>query len=445
MKTPTCGANGRPRMRPFAMSLSVVMIFAALSSLASAADRMTAGSALAPNQSLQSTDGSYQLLYQPDGNLVIYRVRTGEAIWNSGTPGTAGQAVLQTDGNFVLYNAANQAVWQTTTAGNEDATLVLQADGNLVLYRADSLPIWSWASGLIAQPPPAPTVVLTGTVTSTTGDAIAGATIRVLDGVNAGRSTTTGSTGTYRLSGLTAGNGNVAASATGYSESRTGLYIDGTRALTFRLTQTGPRTTFSNGTFRIGTDIRAGRYYTTPSRSGCYWERVSGFGGTIGEIIANNFVGFLGGQEIVDISSSDLGFTSDSDCGTWTQTPRTAPSAGRITPGRWLVGSQISSGTYRAAASSGCYWERLRDFGGRLSAIITNDFVAGGGFILVTISSSDVGFYADDDCGTWTRTDSAFSSAISPLSVFSIERNRRMQDADEGDKAEPAAFIRAKD
>lgn len=67
------------------------------------------------------------------------------------------------------------------------------------------------------------------------GTPIAGATITVLDGADAGRTTTTNTSGGYRFDGLRTGNANLSATATGYEESRAGVYIDGTNSLDFEL------------------------------------------------------------------------------------------------------------------------------------------------------------------------------------------------------------------
>ena len=80
-------------------------------------------------------------------------------------------------------------------------------------------------------------------------------------------------------------------------------------------TEPGPKTTFGDGTHRVGTDIAAGTYRSNGG-SGCYWERVRGFGGSFGEIIANGN-GNAGQQLVVTIAASDAGFTSRR-CGTWT-------------------------------------------------------------------------------------------------------------------------------
>ncbi len=71
-------------------------------------------------------------------------------------------------------------------------------------------------------------------------------------------------------------------------------------------------------------------------------------------------------------------------------------------PGK-VVGQHIVAGTYSTTAASGCYWERDTSFDGSFSSIIANDFISTAGPAIVTISPSDVGFYSDADCGTWTR------------------------------------------
>lgn len=79
-------------------------------------------------------------------------------------------------------------------------------------------------------------------------------------------------------------------------------------------TQAGPKTTFGNGQYRVGTDIAAGTY-VAPGGSNCYWERQRTFGGSgVGDIIANDLSS--GGQVVVTIAASDIGFKT-SGCGTW--------------------------------------------------------------------------------------------------------------------------------
>jgi hypothetical protein len=179
-----------------------------------------------------------------------------------------------------------------------------------------------------------------------------------------------------------------------------------------------PPVTFGPGTYLIGSQVRAGRYYSVP-RYGCYWERLSGLGGSLSEIIANEFVGYNAKQWIVDIASSDVAFRSDPDCGTWYSTPRAGLQAS-IFPGVWLVGAQVTPGTYMANAAYGCYWERRRNFTGELSAIIANDFRSYAGPVFVTLYASDAGFLTDADCGTWTRVSSAPTAAMTAATADSV-------------------------
>lgn len=202
------------------------------------------------------------------------------------------------------------------------------------------------------------------------------------------------------------GSGLITARSSGQATITTtcqGVFARGLITLTL-----GPRTSFGSGQYLVGRDIASGRYFSDPV-SGCYWERQSGLGGSLSEVIANEFIGFNAGQWIVDILSSDLAFETDSECGTWNTSPRGGLQAD-IRPGLWLVGSQIAPGRYRTQARSGCYWERVRNFQGTLSAVIDNEFVGSAGQQIVDIRSSDAGFHNDEDCGTWTRISSLTDS-----------------------------------
>jgi hypothetical protein len=74
-----------------------------------------------------------------------------------------------------------------------------------------------------------------------------------------------------------------------------------------------PKIAFSDGTYRVGPDIQSGTYRSTATASGCYWERLKGFSGTLDDIIAN-YIGIS--PTIVAIAPTDVGFRSDG-CGGW--------------------------------------------------------------------------------------------------------------------------------
>lgn len=61
-----------------------------------------------------------------------------------------------------------------------------------------------------------------------------------------------------------------------------------------------------NGTYMIGADIQPGTYRSVDN-SGCYWSRLSGLSGSMGDILANDNVN---GQAVVTIAATDKAFTS---------------------------------------------------------------------------------------------------------------------------------------
>ena len=81
------------------------------------------------------------------------------------------------------------------------------------------------------------------------------------------------------------------------------------------------RNTFGDGIYIIGTDIQPGTYRNN-GQQGCYYERLSGFGGILGETIANENTD---SPAVVTISPTDRGFKS-ARCGIWSLISGTQPS-----------------------------------------------------------------------------------------------------------------------
>jgi hypothetical protein len=149
----------------------------------------------------------------------------------------------------------------------------------------------------------------------------------------------------------------------------------------------------------VNIDVQPGTYRAINTSTGCYWERLSGFGGTFDELIANNFTS---APEVVTISPTDVGFSAEG-CGLWlsAQFPITSSPTAPFGAGTYIVGLDISPGTWRNSDSSGgCYWARLKGFSGTFADLITNNYTSG--LDIVTISASDTGF-ASNGCGTWTK------------------------------------------
>lgn len=250
-----------------------------------------------------------------------------------------------------------------------------------------------------------PTFTLSGLVTEsapTTSTLLAGARVAFLDGANAGKAATSGADGRYSITGVVNGGYTVTATLAGYTGAVLPVGVDGNTTLNIRLDPTGPRTSFGAGTYRLTTDIPAGRYYSDPA-NGCHFQRLRGFGGTPADVIFDGLINFDAGQWIVDLLATDAGFQTDANCNVWFTTPRRGLAPG-IAPGMWIVGAQITAGTYRAENSTaGCYWQRVSNFTGGVDGIIANAFASSNGAQLVTIAGADAGFSGSVECGSWTR------------------------------------------
>jgi hypothetical protein len=99
--------------------------------------------------SLTSRSGTFVLVNQDDGDVVIYRVHDGATVWRTGTPlegelaGLSNRLVLQTGGDLVLFAPTGTPVWSSETRGRDVRRAVLEDDGRLVLVGADGTEVWS--------------------------------------------------------------------------------------------------------------------------------------------------------------------------------------------------------------------------------------------------------------------------------------------------------------
>lgn len=82
-------------------------------------------------------------------------------------------------------------------------------------------------------------------------------------------------------------------------------------------------------------------------------------------------------------------------------TPAPAPTPLHFGAGTWVVGKDISAGTYRTrTASQGCYWARLQGFSGSVKDILANE--NSNGPTVVTIAPTDAGFQSTR-CAEWSQ------------------------------------------
>ena len=156
-----------------------------------------------------------------------------------------------------------------------------------------------------------------------------------------------------------------------------------------------PEAGFGDGTYIVGENLEPGIYRSTGTNL-CYWERMSGFGGTFEEIIANGNEG-----TIIDIAASDAGFKTER-CGQWLPLEDTYPAtpATEFGDGTYEVGTHIEPGRYLNSGGDNCYFERQSGFSQTFGDIISNDF--GSTTAVVEIRESDRGFVTRG-CGTWTK------------------------------------------
>ncbi|HEX2317274.1 MAG TPA: CHAP domain-containing protein [Thermomonospora sp.] len=104
-------------------------------------DRLTTGMTLRRGQYITSGNRMYALVFQRDGNLVMYHGKGGR--WSSRTAGKGGdRVVMQADGNLVMYRGRTP-VWATNTQDKGPSYVAMQNDGNLVVYRNSGGPTWA--------------------------------------------------------------------------------------------------------------------------------------------------------------------------------------------------------------------------------------------------------------------------------------------------------------
>jgi hypothetical protein len=97
---------------------------------------------LMPDEAVLSPDKRFKLIYQSDGNLVLYRWDM-VPLWHTFTNGSnVGHAIMQNDGNFVVYDVGGTPLWHSWTFGNPGSYLKMQSDGNLVVYNPSNVALW---------------------------------------------------------------------------------------------------------------------------------------------------------------------------------------------------------------------------------------------------------------------------------------------------------------
>jgi hypothetical protein len=111
------------------------------------------GESLTVGGFLTSPDGGFELVLQPDGNLVEYLVTAHRAVWQSHTFGAREVLKYQLDGNVVLRDAAGRPVWASGTRSSSINLMTVGDDGtiNIAGLRDLNKPVVSAGSDVIKQ------------------------------------------------------------------------------------------------------------------------------------------------------------------------------------------------------------------------------------------------------------------------------------------------------
>ena len=142
------------------------------------------------------------------------------------------------------------------------------------------------------------------------------------------------------------------------------------------------------GTYLVGIDIRPGIYKGQAGYDlfdSCYWARLKDLSDSLDSILANdNSIG----QFYIEVREGDKAL--ETHCRLAFLDPLPGPPAEfpqSVVPGMYLVGIDISSGTYRGQAGDdimdSCYWARLKNVAGDLDSILANDNATGQYYIEV--------------------------------------------------------------
>ena len=112
---------------------------------------LNSGETLSKGEFLASANGSFKLIMQKDGNLVLYDMFK-KAIWSSKTNKKGGVKLLvRDDGILTVYKKDKSHAW--SSGKKKDAKpkgmfkLTMQENGNLVLHDSEGKLIWSSKTG----------------------------------------------------------------------------------------------------------------------------------------------------------------------------------------------------------------------------------------------------------------------------------------------------------
>ena len=155
---------------------------------------------------------------------------------------------------------------------------------------------------------------------------------------------------------------------------------------------------YKSGTYKVGTDIKAGEYLVESTGWNCYIEVNKDSSGTFDSIVSNDnvstrtYINLLDGQYF-EISGGKFIEVSKSNS--------YQPENGIYKEGMYKVGKDIQPGEYKITADdSNCYIEVDKNSFHIFDSIISNDNIALGETTYITVSA---GQYLTVKGGTFTK------------------------------------------
>ena len=129
--------------------LSTLLIF----SFAISADKLLKNQSIGLNQSLVSPNGTHELVFQGDGNLVLLNSdRT--PTWSTDTHNKgANRLIFQGDGNLVIYTVNNSPIWASGTHNEGAEELAVQDNGLVVIKNASGTIVWQQGIEVVVELP----------------------------------------------------------------------------------------------------------------------------------------------------------------------------------------------------------------------------------------------------------------------------------------------------
>ncbi|MBD0741685.1 hypothetical protein BG418_09325 [Streptomyces sp. CBMA152] len=106
--------------------------------------KLSAGTVIASGSSVASN--SVRLSMQPDGNLVLTGITSGQTLWSSNTAGNPGaNATVRTDGSLVVTGTSGTVLWNSGsgTTGATGAYAMVRDDASVQMYNAAGKSVWT--------------------------------------------------------------------------------------------------------------------------------------------------------------------------------------------------------------------------------------------------------------------------------------------------------------